>query len=51
LLPLPLRRGGALAVPALFAPTPASGKRYIEFFTANAHFSDRGRLFQSDRGR
>jgi site-specific recombinase XerD len=35
LLPQPLRRGGALAVPALFAPTPAAGKRYIEFFTAN----------------
>jgi len=26
---------GSVALPALFSPTPAAGKRFIEFFTAS----------------
>lgn len=31
----PLPQGGAPALPTLFAPSLAAGKRYVEFFTAN----------------
>ena len=32
--------GTSAALPALFAPSPAAGKRYVEFFTANIRNSN-----------